>query len=332
MKIKKAAYSVKRSFKKIFFAWTYYGPEIGLCSCLFKYAWFTYPVVPEITYTAMGRARRFISGFMHEFMQGFVEERSKDQYNHHRISDKVAATTADDYYDYQSNQGYYSNYGPFRRVGNHADNLPENVPLVEKSNTQLNNVVEMLKHLQPKANVSEFVIRLARHIKSRPRKPNNAQQFRFVSDDGDEIRYFAKHHQRDSAKEAGNATKPTISETNDVVDEARSSAESNVGAVEERAYSYGPPPKGLPSYSELPPPDYSFYKNGIHHHVHDLRKDKSHPPVKGGGWLKVDFEEAILSALGLSHPGRSIKPSVTKCSKIYTFNVILRFFQTSLLG
>lgn len=330
MKIKKAAYSVKRSFKKIFFAWTYYGPEIGLCSCLFKYAWFTYPVVPEITYTAMGRARRFLGNFMQDFMQGFVEERSKD---HYRISDKVAATTADDFYDYQNNQ-VYSNYGPYRRVGNNAENLPENVPLAEKSNPQLNNVVEMLKSLQPKANVSDFVIRLARHIKSQPRKPNNAQQFRFVSDDGDEIRYFAKNHQRDAAKATGNATKPTISETSDgkvddVVVEARSSVASNDA---ERAYHYGPPPQGLPTYNELPPPDYSYYKNGIHHHVHDLRKDKSHPPVKGGGWLKFDFEEAILSALGLSPPGRSIKPSVSKCSKIYIFNAILRFFQTSLIG
>jgi hypothetical protein len=291
--------------------------------------------VPEITYTAMGRARRFVSGFMQDFMQGFVEERSKD---HHRIGDKVAATTADDYYDYQSNQGY-SNYGPYRRISDFPNNSPQNVPLVEKSNPQLNNVVEMLKNLQPKTNVSDFVIRLARHLSSQPRKPNNVQQFRFVSDDGDEIRYFAKNHQRDAAKVSGNTTKPAISEAKEskvdaVVVEGRSSVASNNAApVVERAYNYGPPSKGLPSYNELPPPDYSYYKNGIHHHVHDLRKNKGPLPGKGsGGWLKFDFEEAILSALGLSQPGRSIKPTVTKCSKIYAFRAILRFFQTALIG
>lgn len=312
---------MKRSIKKVFFAWTYYGPEIGLCSCLFKYAWFTYPVVPEITHAVMGRAQRLMSGFMQDFMQGFIEERSKD---HYRISDKVAATTADDFYDYQNNQ-VYSNYGPYRRVDNRADNMPESVPIIEKSNPQLNILVEMLKNLEPKANVSDFVTRLARHIKFQPRKLNNAQQFRFVSDDGDEIRYFAKQHQRDAAKAIGNATKSTISEANSGEAEARSASE--------RAYSYGPPPPGLPTYNELPPADYSYYKDGVHHHVHDLRKNKQYSrPVKGGGWLNFDFEEAILSALGLGNPGRSIKPSVTKCSKVYVLNAILRFFQTSLLG
>jgi hypothetical protein len=323
LKIKKAAYSVKRSFKKFFFAWTYYGPEVGLCSCLFKYAWFTYPVVPEITYAAMGRAKRFVSGFMEDFMQGFVEQRSKE---HYRISDKVAATTADDFYNYQSNE-VYSDYGPYRRIGNHAENLPENVPLIEKSNPQLNSVVELLKNLQPKANVSDFVTRLARHIKNQPQKPDNVQQFRIVSDDGDEIRYLAKHHQHDDAKAAANTTKP-ISEV-DVL-EARSSVASNVDSVSERAYRYGPPPQGLPSFNELPPADYTYYKHGTYHHIHDLRKDKK--PPKGGHWLKFDFEEAILSAMGLSHPGRSLKPTVAKCSKIYIFNVLLRFIQTSLVG
>lgn len=307
---------MKRSFKKIFYAWTYYGPEIGLCSCLFKYAWFTYPVTQEITYAAMGRAKRLVSGFMEDFMTGFAEQRSKDQ--HHSISEKVAATTADDFYNFQDNEAH-SNYGPFRRVSNHDDN----VPLVEKTNPQLSSVVELLKNLQPKANVSDFVIRLARHIKNQPRKPNNVQQFRFVSDDGDEIRYFAKQHQRDEAKASVNTTKPI----NDVVE-----ARSSVGSNDKRAYSYGPPPSGLPSFNELPSADYSYYKQGTYYHVHDLRKDKKPAPVKGGQWLKFDFEEAILSAMGVSHPGRSLKPTVAKCSKIYAFNFVLRCVQTLLLG
>lgn len=276
---------------------------------------------------AMGRARRMVSGFMQDFLHGFIEEQSKD---HNRISNKVAETTADDYYDYQRKQEFPV-YGPFRRVGDHASNLPENVPIVEKLNPQLENVVDMLKNLQPKGNISDFVIRLARHIRSLPRNPNNAQQFY----NGDEIRYFTKQHHRDEARADGNATKPSISKV-DVIVAGRSSLSSNrmpiaQPNIDRIAHVQGPPP-GLPSYNDLPPADYSYYENGIHHHVHDLRKDKRTPAVKGGGWLAFDFEETILQALGLSHPGRSVKPSVVKCSKLYIFNVILRWFQTSFLA
>lgn len=333
-------HGVKRSFKKILYTWTFYGPELGLCSCMFKYAWFTYPVVPEMTHAMMGRARRMVSGFMEDFWQGYSDNQSND---HYRISNKVAQTTADDYYDYQSKHAFT----PFRRVGNHAANLPENVPIVEKLNPKLVNVVDMLKNLQPKANVSDFVIRLARHLKSPPRKPNKTQQFRFVSDDGDEIKYFAKQRHGEATKAIGNATKPAISSTSDgkVDVVGRSSIASNVRLVArppvarppvERVFDLEPsgPPPGLPSFDELPPADYTYYENGVHHHVHDLRKnkDKREPPVQGGGWMAFDFEDTILQALGLANPGRSVKPSVAKCSKIYVFNVLLRFIQTSLLG
>jgi hypothetical protein len=42
--------SIKRSIKKIWLAYAYYAPEFGLCSCLFKYAWYTYPILPEGKY------------------------------------------------------------------------------------------------------------------------------------------------------------------------------------------------------------------------------------------------------------------------------------------
>jgi hypothetical protein len=38
---------LKKRLKRALSAFAYYGPEIGLCSCLFKFAWFTYPIVPE---------------------------------------------------------------------------------------------------------------------------------------------------------------------------------------------------------------------------------------------------------------------------------------------
>lgn len=339
-KFRSIVHGVKRSLKKIFFAWTYYGPEVGLCSCMFKYAWFTYPIVPEVSHAVMGRARRMVSGFLNDFWQGYANSQSSD--DQYRISNKVADTTADDYYDYQSSNKVY---GAFRRNGQQqAANFVEKAPIVEKVNPQLFNVVDMLKNLQPKMNVSDFVIRLARNIKFQPQNPHNVQQFRTVSD---EFKYFPSNHQRDETKATGNAAKPPTSEINRdkvipdnlVVVDGRSFVQSgfktNVSQIAtKKLFDLAPgPPPGLPSYNELPPADYSYYKGGIHHHVHDLRKDKGSYPsqVKGGGWLAFDFEDVILQALGLSNPGRSIKPSVVKCSKAYIFNVILRFVQTTLL-
>lgn len=277
-----------------------------------------------------------ISGFMYNFWEGYAEEQSNI---HYRISNKVADMTAEDYYDYKSNQAY-PQYGPFRRDGNYDKIAPENAPIVEKSNPQLVNVVEMLKNLQPKANVSDFVIRLARHIKSQPRKPHNVQQFRILNADGDEIRYFSKNHRHDKAKDDGNATKPAISEIKaDVIAEGRSSVASNVGPISKPRVDrigFDVLPPGLPPFSELPPADYTYYEGGTYHHVHDLRYEKGHYPKKkkrgSGGWLSFDFEDAILTALGLSHPGRSVKPSVVKCSKIYAFQVVIRFIQSAFGG
>lgn len=335
-------HGVKRSLKKIFHVWTYYGPEFGLCSCMFKYAWFTYPIVPEVTHTVMSRARRMVSGFMNDFWQGYANSQNSD--DHYRISTKVADTTADDYYDYQSSNKVYANHGPFRRNGQQqTGNIPENVPIVEKLNPQLVSVVDMLKNLQPKANVSDFVTRFARHIKFQPQSSHNAQQFRTVSDDGDEIKYFPNRNQRDETKATGNATKPSSREVNKnkadaynvLVIDGRSIVQSRVSQIaSKKLFDLAPgPPPGLPSFNELPPADYNYYKGGVHHHVHDLRKEKGSYPsqVKGGGWLAFDFEDVILQALGLSNPGRSIKPSVVKCSKAYVFNVILRLVQTTFL-
>lgn len=281
----------------------------------------------------MGRARRMVNGFMHDFWRGYAEEKEKEQY---RISSKVADMTADDYYEYKNSQ-LHSSYEPFRRVDTYAGNLPENVPIIQKSNPQIANVVEMLKNLEPKANITDFIVRLARHIKSQPQKPHNAQQFRFVSDDGDEIRNFSNHHRRNETKVVNNVTKPTIKATkaDGVVVEGRSVVASNIRPFPvpnvDRVYQNGPP-EGLPSFNELPPADYSYYKNGVHHHVHDLRKEKGTYPVKGGGWLSVDLEENILSALGLSHPGRSVIPSVLGCSKSYALQVVFRFFKKVFFG
>ncbi|CRL01347.1 CLUMA_CG014227, isoform A [Clunio marinus] len=297
----------------------------------------------------MGRARQMLSGFMQEFRNGFIEGQSYDDY---RISSKVAETTADDYYDYHRNQAYMQ-YGPFKRVGNHATNLPENVKIVNKSDPKLIDALEMLKNLQPKRNTSELVNRLARHLKSLKLKSNNDQQFRFVNDDGDEVKYFPKYNQRHDDADKINNKNSTVSNStvennknitkasDGVVVEARSSPKMKISqtAQPKIGYAYGPP-AGLPTYNQLPPPDYSYYKDGVYHHVHDLREEKHVPSASshhsssngGGGWLGFDFEDTILSALGLEPPGRSSEPSVSKCSKGYIFGIFIRYLQTALVG
>lgn len=332
-------HSVKKKLKKLFYVFNWWGPEIGYCTCLFKYAWHTYPIVPEMTYSVMGRARRMVTGFMQEFYSGFQEAQYKDS---NRISGQVAEMTADDYYDYQRTNVIQ---GPFRRVSDFAGNIPENVPVIYK-HPKLNNVVEMLKNLQPKANSTPepFRIRYARHLQNamlqyKP-KSNNTQQFRIASVDDDEIKTFTNKQQREIAKimESTEKPAPIIDKVNDgkVFVEGRSSVSTNVQArnndIARRAYFTGGPPPGLPTFDELPPADYHYYKNGVHHHVHDLRKDK-HPP-RGGGWLSFNFEDIILQQLGLAPPGKSLAggPSALKCSKIYAVGVAWRWLQGSLLS
>jgi hypothetical protein len=76
----------------------------------------------------------------------------------------------------------------------------------------------------------------------------------------------------------------------------------------------------------LPPPDYTYMKDGNYYHIHDLRREKG---VYGGPkWLSSmndDFENAILSLLGLGPPGRLIKPTFTVCSQQYMISAFVRF-------
>lgn len=326
--------NVKRSLKKIFFAWTYYGPEVGLGSCLFRYAWFNYPIVPEMSHAVMSRASRMVNSFMGDFWTEYARDRRNNL--EYRVSSKVAAMTADDYREYRAKQ-VYQNLGPFRRVGDAVDDSPENAPLIEKLDPKLVNVVELLKNLQPKANASEFVTRLARHMKSQPQLRNNVQRFRVISDNGKNVRYFIKNRPSDDGQQpSGNMTKPAIRRTNyDNGDDGKAYGlvpppvgllkaidRLGFGAVEDVG-----PPHGLPSFSELPPADYTYVEDGVYHHVHDLRHVKGSHGEESGG---IDLEEVILQALGLT-TARSA-PTMLRCSGSYVLTAILRFFQTSLLG
>lgn len=68
-------------------------------------------------------------------------------------------------------------------------------------------------------------------------------------------------------------------------------------------------------------------KDGVHYHVHDLRKNK--PAPSGGGFFSMDFSDSILQTLGLVAPG---KITLVKCGKGYALNIVLRHLQALLLG
>jgi hypothetical protein len=102
---------------------------------------------------------------MQDFVQGFTETLAQPGYDQARISNKIASTTSDDFYEYQNQVSNV--HSPFRRIGLHAANLPENVPVIQKVDPKLANVVEMLKNLRPKANHNDsFIIRYARALNS----------------------------------------------------------------------------------------------------------------------------------------------------------------------
>ena len=69
----------------------------------------------------------------------------------------------------------------------------------------------------------------------------------------------------------------------------------------------------------------------MHHHVHDLRRNKGSYPVKGGGWLSIDFEDAILNVLGLGASGKASAPTLGACGKNYAVAIVFRHLQTLLL-
>lgn len=259
----KKVHSIKRSLKKMWLAYAYYAPEFSLCSCLFKYAWHTYPIIPEgnnniyachviefisfsplvysVTYSAMGRAQRMVGHFMQEFVQGYMN--SLMQYDQERISAKVAQTTADDYYDYQNR--FTSNYGPQRRNDEHVQ------PPNQKIDPKIAAVVEMLKNLKPKANQSDsFVIRYARSLNSLGLDGDQNFPMTIVMEI---IRKFLQKSHDDTAKSSRSLNGTRGVEGRGFVSPNGQYVSHNSQNIR-RIHTQGPP-SGLPSYDELPPAD-----------------------------------------------------------------------------
>lgn len=250
----------------------HYGAEIGFCTCLARHAWFKYPVMAEVTYTTLGRARHMVTTFFEDFVQGFLESQRGSAYqpeiqqpHHHphegytysRVSNKISDMTAPDYYDYQNNVGTQE-YGPSRRIGDqNVQAMPQdiqNLKVIEKADPKLISVVDMLKNLQPKVNQNDsFIIRYARALNLYSQKLQSSS-----SDDDDEkmrsiskdkIKKYRKKYQRDSSNGTSVSTAAYSSSIH-----ANKTREGRSMGANRRVLVPGVPP-GLPSYDELPPAD-----------------------------------------------------------------------------
>jgi hypothetical protein len=109
-----------------------------------KYAWYNYPVVPEITYSAIGRAKRALGGFVQDFMAGFQESQNEQHYSHQRITNNIADSSVDDYADYQSRVNAEQYNHALRRNGVAQQEV------VEKVDPQVVLLADFLKNLKPK--------------------------------------------------------------------------------------------------------------------------------------------------------------------------------------
>lgn len=266
-----------------------------------------------MTYTAMGRARRTLNRFMSDVMEGWKEDRAK---GHYRIDNNVGDIIDD--YDY-GNSDINSVYSPNRRFSEIIRKPQQNI-LVKKIDPKLTGVVDMLKNLQPKTNSTrknnDPIVATKWETSNHPKNifiPQNVN------------RSFPDQHLVENLK----PLPLTLGKRN-----AKQFMPSPLPApkvapvykTDRIDHSH------LPKFEDLPPADFSFIKHGVHHHIHDLRKHKLPLPKKHVEWISADFADTILSAFGLSTPGRSVKHTIAKCSKIYILQAVIRFIRTALVG
>lgn len=357
-KFRSFLFDMRRSIRKVMYRFNWWGPEIGLSSCMFKYAWYKYPIIPQTTYRMMGTARRMMTNFAYDFYQGFMEEQMRD---HHRISNKVAETTAEDFENYQ-----YEYYPDFKEMGPHASNLPQ--PFYSASNNKNNNnnnnqqqslpnrrmddIVEMLKNLEPKTK------RNAKNNDMRGNTDNQQtlNQFRIVQKDGDDIKKFPMNYHDDTANKVnGTSNNGTVhnakEDTNNksqtdakVVVESRSVVSKNgvtnrADYLIDRQYSYGSPivpyQEGYQQHAFAPPENIyhhpSDHSGGAHYYKHEIDSNNNYDRPKPG-WLSFNFEDIILEKLGLTPPGKSAKGSgIMKCSQFYIVSALWRTLEQFLI-
>lgn len=208
----------------------------------------------------MGRARRYVSDFMHEFMQGFIE--SHYNYAQERIRNNIAQTTADDYFDYQSNVNDGSTYTlrrngeAFQQPQQQQPSINQNINIqpIQKVDPKLVALAEMIKNLRPKEkqpnNTNNFIIQYARAFSKSleiGENSSNSKQFTHSAN--------TTHDENVSPSEL-NTTSVGIQS------EGRNFAPSTAPQVQQqikRIFTQGPgPPPGLPSFNELPPADCNF--------------------------------------------------------------------------
>lgn len=260
MKISMYLHTAKETFRTFFGHYSHYGPEIGFCSCLSRYAWYHYPIISDVTYAVLGKARSKVTTFFDEIGMGFSNAFYGGQ---QVISAKVAQSTDEDYYDYQQNhqqnQMMTQDYSPSRRIGKHEGEIyPENqqnVRVIEKADPKLVPIVDMLKNLQPKVNQNDgFIIRYARALNSYSQYLSDEEQKLYVNKD--KIRKYPKKHQHESTKKMNETSVGSVnsSSIDDSVSANEGRSMGNEFSNNRRVLVPGVP-EGLPSYEELPPAD-----------------------------------------------------------------------------
>lgn len=201
-----------------------------------------------VTYTAIGRARRMVGNFMQDFVQGYMER--LQQYDHERINSKVAQTTADDYYDYQTRYASTPYENPLRRI----DTEQQKSPVIQKIDPKLANLVKMLENLKPKANQNDsFIIRYARALNDAYSRINGGanavdRNFPTVS-----LPLAVSHGDTAKSSQPLNETK-NGNDANVIEGRSYNRQPFAYNNVQRVGYAYAPP-AGLPSYNELPPAD-----------------------------------------------------------------------------
>lgn len=352
-------FDMRRSIRKVMYRFNWWGPEIGLSSCMFKYAWYKYPIIPQTTYRMMGTARRMMTNFAYDFYQGFMEEQMRD---HHRISNKVAQTTAEDFENYQ-----YEYYPDFKEMGPHASIPAKPFYSVSNNNQQqqqqyqqslpnrrMDDIVEMLKNLEPKTK------RNAKNNDMRVNTDNQQtlNQFRIVLKDGDDIKKFPMNYHDDTANKvngtSNNGTVHNVKEDTynkrktdaNVVVESRSVVSKNgvtrrTDNLIDRQYIYNSPEQpynGVEYQQHAYAPNENVYhhpsepSSGAHYYEHDSSSNNNNYDHPKPGWLSFNFEDIILEKLGLAPPGKSAKGvGVMKCSQFYIVSALWRTLEQFLL-
>lgn len=164
----------------MFLAYTFWGPEIGLSACLFKYSWVKYPAVPQITYRIIGTARSMIGGLYTEVYRSMTQA----EFVTEETSTKLADLTNEDYLNHHGGYSVLNYNGGTQYPLPDYPNPQANYGPPAPYNRRMDVIIDMLKNLKPK-NGS----RIGRDYKQTGR---NMQHYRVAEDSDEFMKLFGR--------------------------------------------------------------------------------------------------------------------------------------------